>query len=66
MIEIRWVQYETGKTLMNEWGYYYPETDKKLQYRFRTTATDYSSDVHEKIVIWSEWQDVKTVSLSNS
>lgn len=32
-VELRWLERPTGKRLMNEWGYYYDETVKELQWR---------------------------------
>jgi hypothetical protein len=32
MIQLRWLVVETGKRLMNEWGYYYMETERILQW----------------------------------
>lgn len=64
--ELRWLERQTGKTLMNEWGYYYQETVKILQYRNRLTATDYSNyDVDagdfRKTLAWTEWMDVPNI-----
>lgn len=61
MIELRWLERETGKRLMNEWGYYYPETVRELQYRFQQQTTDYSIETPCKITVWSEWQNIETV-----
>ena len=49
MIEMRWLETQTGKTLMNEHGYYYPETKQVLQYRTKELAD------------WSEWVEVPVV-----
>lgn len=61
MIELRWLERETGKRLMNEWGYYYPETVRELQYRFQQQTTDYSSENQSKVTIWSEWENIPIV-----
>ena len=49
MIEMRWLETQTGKTLMNEHGYYYPETKQVLQYRNQTESS------------WTEWMEVPVV-----
>jgi hypothetical protein len=51
MIEMRWLEKETGKTLQNDYGYFYPETEKILQYRERI-----SSDVA------TLWQNIPIVN----
>lgn len=67
MFELRWLEKQTGKTLMNEHGYYYPETVRVLQYRNKQTVTDYSgvdpiTSDFMKATIWTDWSDVKVVS----
>ena len=61
--ELRWLKRETGKTLQNEYGFYYPETVRVLQYRTKMIYTDYSIMEHSHThfgerLIWSEWMDV--------
>ena len=51
MNEMRWLETQTGKTLMNEHGYYYPETKQVLQYRERPDTT----------YCWTEWETIPTV-----
>ena len=71
MIELRWLEQETGKRLMNEWGYLYQETTKTLQYRQKISLSDYSrldesgSGGFVMSDTWTEWQDVPTVLSSN-
>ena len=65
-IELRWQEQVTGKTLMNEWGYYYPETRFVLQYRRQIRSLDYSSDPPCEISSWDEWQTVPEIRLPNS
>ncbi len=64
MIELRWLNRKTGKTLMNEHGFYYEKTQKVLQYRQYRQFTNYSH--HDGIDFlkenaWTEWQDVPEV-----
>lgn len=64
--ELRWLERQTGKTLMNEQGYYYQETVKILQYRNRLTVTDYSNydtvaGDFGKTLTWTEWMDVPNI-----
>lgn len=49
MTELRWCEQKTGKKMMNDWGYYYDETVKVLQYR---------NLVNDQ---WSDWKDVPIV-----
>jgi hypothetical protein len=70
MIELRWLEQNTGKRLMNEWGYYYPETTKTLQYRtqvvyHRDRVVDGDAVIMEELV-WTPWRSVPTVSLDPS
>ena len=67
MFELRWLEVETGKTLMDEYGYFYKETTKILQYRQRISTTEYSQ-VHESgsggfvtSSRWTDWQAVPNV-----
>ena len=50
MTEMRWLETQTGITLMNEHGYYYPETKQVLQYRNQTESG------------WTEWLEVPVVT----
>lgn len=65
--ELRWVERETGKTLMNEQGFYYPETVHVLQYRTYNPSNYFSNlcgvGPSEEIFEhhWSDWIDVPTV-----
>jgi hypothetical protein len=65
MIELRWLERKTGKTLMNDWGYYYDETDRVLQYRQKVDTNIYAGfNRPEKFMPnmqWSEWKDVPIV-----
>jgi len=63
--ELRWLERKTGMTLMNNHGYYYEETTKTLQYRYKHEITDYSSkdpytNYYRNVVVWSDWLDVPT------
>lgn len=58
MFEMRWLERNTGRKLMNEWGYYYPETERVLQYRHQRPVTDYSSENMVTVTVWSDWQNV--------
>lgn len=67
MFELRWLEVETGKTLINEWGYFYQETTKTLQYRQQVNMTEYSQ-IHESgsggfvtSSRWTDWQAVPNV-----
>lgn len=55
VFEIRWLSYKDDAVLK-----------KKLQYRVRTSVTNYSPSVeskeHTKELKWSEWKDVPTVN----
>lgn len=53
MFELRWLEKETGRQLQNDWGYFYYETTKVLQYRQLISGAE---------SIWSEWKDVPTIS----
>ena len=57
MFELRWAERETGKRLMNDWGYYYPETTKVLEYRVRFN-TPFPGSHH--VTEWTEWTIVPT------
>jgi hypothetical protein len=64
--QIRWLERKTGKTLLNEHGFYYDETVRVLQYRSRQEITDYgtlrpSTGDFSVINTWSEWLDVPVV-----
>ena len=43
MFEIRWAERETGKQLMNDWGYFYPETTKVLEFRSEEHTSELQS-----------------------
>lgn len=69
MVELRWLERETGKILMNEHGYYEKETEKVLQYRFKEEKSYYSynsinSNPEVKELTWCDWKDVETVVLT--
>lgn len=53
--EFRWLEVETGKTLMNEHGFYYKETKLVLQ-----VACPYQSGSNGGF----EWRDIPVVKLS--
>ena len=57
MFELRWAERETGKQLMNDWGYYYPETKKVLEYRARFNVPFPGS---HHVSEWTEWEEVPT------
>lgn len=65
--ELRWLERKTGKQLMNEWGYYYPETVRVLQYRNYNPVSYYSSwnGISEPQECfenkWTEWIDVPII-----
>jgi hypothetical protein len=68
-IQLRWLKRPTGKTIMDEWGYYQPEMMLVLQYRTMYTETIYTTQ-HEYADVaanqqqqskWGEWRDVPTV-----
>lgn len=65
-VELRWLERSTGNRSMNEYGYYYDETVRVLQYRRQETVTDYSlsrdDGSYATIIRWTEWIDVPTVS----
>lgn len=58
MFELRWLEKETGRQLQNEWGYFYMETVRILQYRNHITVKEYKEDDTSTINKWSEWRDV--------
>lgn len=66
MMELRWLERKTGKQCMNEWGYYYDETVRILQYRQQETVTDYRIALYDGSYLttkrWTDWADVPTVS----
>lgn len=70
MFEIRWLQQDTGKTAMNEWGYYEPVVIRVLQFRYKYQRVAYgynpgiiaSQDNYE--TVWSDWTDVPVVVTS--
>lgn len=55
--ELRWAVRETGKQLMDENGYYYPETTKTLEFRARHNTPFPGST---QLTPWSEWTEVPT------
>lgn len=60
MFELRWLEKETGRQLRNEWGYFYYETIKVLQYRQMISTLEYKEKDTMTINKWSEWRDVPT------
>jgi hypothetical protein len=62
MFELRWLERKTGKTKMNEFGYYYDETVKVLQFRTMNYVTDYGTKDQIQTLRISDWQDVPTVT----
>ena len=69
-MELRWLERETGITLQDENAYYYPQTERILQYRIKYTKTHYDSidnnrSQYTNTLMWSEWQDVPVVYESN-
>lgn len=68
MFEVRWHERATGKSMMNEFGYYFDETTRVLQYRYKYNQAVYSyapnllpsNDTF--ISVWSEWIDVPVIS----
>lgn len=68
-IQLRWLKRSTGKTKMDEWGYYQPEIVLVLQYRTMYNETIYTTqqeyaDVlgnQQQKSVWGEWRDVPTV-----
>jgi hypothetical protein len=67
MIELRWLEQKTGKRLMNDWGYYYDETTKVLQWRTQVVyhrdvvnATGRAASTIEEYV-WTDWRSVPIV-----
>lgn len=67
MFEVRWLERNTGKKLMNEYGYYFDETVRILQYRYKYNQAVYSYtlDSHPPEdrfeIMWSQWQDVPVI-----
>lgn len=65
MIELRWIERETGKWSMNENEDYYQKTERILQYRIKEsftdyTAHDYDGGSYKTSTRWSQWRDVET------
>jgi hypothetical protein len=58
MFELRWLEKETGRQLQNDWGYFYMETVKVLQYRKLVSTPEYKEDGVLTINKWSDWMDV--------
>lgn len=67
MFEIRWFLKDTGKTSMNEWGYFEPVINRTLQYRYKYSKTVYGynpglvQSTEQTETVWSEWTEVPTV-----
>lgn len=65
MVELRWLEKETGRQLQNEWGYFYYETIQVLQYRNVTTTLVKVHDGDKVIEVpkqsFTEWIDVPVV-----
>lgn len=61
MFELRWLEKETGRQLQNEWGFFYVETVKILQFRQIIKETEYNEKGTLAINKWSEWTDVPTL-----
>lgn len=67
MFELRWLERNTGKKLMNEYGFYFDETVRVLQYRckYNQAVYSYTLDLHPPEdrfeSVWSGWQDVPVV-----
>lgn len=63
--EVRWLIRKTGNRLQNDYGYYYEETIRVLQYRTYYDATIYAAIAPNgdfaKQMVWSEWLDVPEV-----
>lgn len=70
MFEVRWLERETGNRLMYENGFYYAETVRVLQYRYKYSQAVYSYTLDSNPAedrfetVWSEWTDVPTVKES--
>jgi len=68
MFELRWLEKETGKRMINELGLAYPETTKVLQYRQKIAVADYSRTLESgsggfvQTQTWTEWKEVPVVS----
>lgn len=68
-IQMRWLKKPTGKTKMDEWGYYQQEEVVVLQYRTMYNETIYTIQHEYADVVgnqqqkckWGEWRDVPTV-----
>jgi hypothetical protein len=72
MFEVRWFEYETGKTTMNDHGFFYKETNRVLQYRYKYNQAVYSyssnlgpSAEDRMEIVWSNWEDVPIVQETN-
>jgi hypothetical protein len=50
-IDMRWLEKTTGKTLQDDSGYYYPETERVLQIRSRQDSAS----------VWTDWEAVPVV-----
>jgi hypothetical protein len=62
MIELRWFERLTGKSLVNEWGCYYDETERVLQQRVSFLRDRWTTDgVVVKEMAWTDWTDIPTV-----
>lgn len=70
MFELRWLERKTGNKLMNEHGYYFDETHRILQFRYKYNQPMYS--YHSSLIppedryefVWSDWYDVPTINES--
>lgn len=65
-MELRWLERKTDKRLMDDWGFYYDETKRILQYRVKIAKANYDSLDSETgdftvTSVWSEWQDIPVV-----
>ena len=66
MVQLRWIERPTGKTIMDNWGYYQPELERVLQFRQERDKIIYSGapgeTQHHRETHWTDWQDVPVVT----
>ena len=68
MIQLRWLERPTGKTIMDDHGYYQPETERVLQFRQEYNATIYAGSPSDDLkhqtrqMVWGAWTDVPVVT----
>jgi hypothetical protein len=67
MIQLRWLERPTDRTIQNDWGHSQTVRERVLQYRQELDRIVYSGapgdtrNVQNREIFWTEWRDVPVV-----